>query len=140
MEPSFELPLDPEWGEKHNAVMDFLKYAKRAPIGLPHDGETFSDPDLPSFLARLEYLRSVGYSFPDYVLDDVRAEDTMNLLGYCPGCQRRLDNVDAIEAHNLLCSKEGERCYTRIEGIAARTVVTTRTPQGSGTHGREGLS
>lgn len=60
-EPSLESPLDPGWAE-------------RAPIGLAHDGETFNDPDLRSFLARLVMLREAGYSFPDYVLDDVRSE------------------------------------------------------------------
>jgi hypothetical protein len=54
--------------------MDFLKTATRASIGLAHDGETFSDPDPRSFLARLVMLREAGYSFPNYVLDDVREE------------------------------------------------------------------
>lgn len=73
-EPELRSPLPDDFMQKHNAVMDFLKDAERAPIGLPHDGETFSDPDLRSFLERLVTLRAAGYNFPDYVLDDVREE------------------------------------------------------------------
>jgi len=84
-----EMPKEPEWppatesppsdfwadfAKRHNAVLDFLRTAERQHIGLPYDGETFNDPDLPSFLERLESLRAMGYHFPDYVLDDVRAE------------------------------------------------------------------
>jgi len=57
-----------------NAQSAWLKAAERRPIGLPHDGESSSDPDLPSFLARLEALRAIGYRFPDNVLDAVREE------------------------------------------------------------------
>lgn len=73
-EPSMTLPLSPTFMAEHRAVMDFLDTAERAPIGLPYDGETFRDPDLSSFLDRLLELRAAGYHFPDYVLDDVRAE------------------------------------------------------------------
>lgn len=48
---------------------DFLKAAQRLPIGLPHDGETFNDPDLESFNGRLTYLRDLGYVFPDELFD-----------------------------------------------------------------------
>lgn len=44
------------------------------PIGLPHDGETFHDPDLETFLARLLGLASLGYRFPDHVVQTVRQE------------------------------------------------------------------
>jgi hypothetical protein len=52
----------------------FLETAERRPIGLPCDGQRFNDPDLDSFLARLEALRAMGYHLPDYVLEDVRDE------------------------------------------------------------------
>ena len=73
-EPSFGLPLDPEWGIKHRAVMDFIKAAERREIGGAYDGETFSDPDPTSFLDRLLLLRDAGYRFPDYVLAEIRDE------------------------------------------------------------------
>lgn len=63
-----------EWLVFHRAQMDYLETAKRAPIGLEHDGEDFNDPDLQSFLERLKYLRGVGYNFPDYVLANVEQE------------------------------------------------------------------
>lgn len=67
--------VTPEQFAKQNEVqMAFLDTAMREPIGLSHDGASFNDPDLESFLARLLKLREIGYQFPDYVLDEVRAE------------------------------------------------------------------
>lgn len=44
------------------------------PIGLPHDGESFTDGDLESFLERLKYLKKVGYLFSDRVIECVEEE------------------------------------------------------------------
>lgn len=63
-----------EFAKQHDAQMKWLEKCERKPIGLPHDGESFNDPDLRSFLARLLHLREVGYVFPDYVLNEVREE------------------------------------------------------------------
>lgn len=63
-----------EFVAQNKAQMDWLGTAERTPIGLPHDGASFNDPDLESFLLRLLSLREVGYKFPDYVIEDVRAE------------------------------------------------------------------
>lgn len=74
------LPLFPqvadasEWIAAKKAQTSWLSKAETAPIGLPHDGETFKDPTLEAFLSRLLALRSVGYSFPDGVLYTVRQE------------------------------------------------------------------
>ena len=54
--------------------MDFLTNCERKPIGLAYDGETFNDPDLKSFHARLVMLRDAGYEFPDYVIQNVVEE------------------------------------------------------------------
>lgn len=43
-------------------------------IGLPCDGQTFNDPTLADFRARLMALREAGYRFPDHVLADVDEE------------------------------------------------------------------
>jgi hypothetical protein len=56
---------------KHESMVDAKKFF---PIGLPHDGETFHDPDLEAFLARLLGLARLGYRFPDYVVEAVREE------------------------------------------------------------------
>lgn len=80
-EPSWDL-LDPaspdfdlaKWIEQHNAIMEFLDKAERVDIDLPYAGEHFIDDDLPSFKSRLMMLRSVGYRFPDYVLEQVDEE------------------------------------------------------------------
>lgn len=67
----------------HRAQMDFLQSAERAPIGLPHDGAGFNDPDLESFLARVTSLRAMGYRVPDYVLDTIREEIADELNSNC---------------------------------------------------------
>lgn len=63
-----------EFAAQHSAQMKWMETAERKPIGLPHDGESFNDPDLESFLARLLHLRELGYKFPDYVIESVREE------------------------------------------------------------------
>ena len=65
-----------EFGVKHQAAMDFLETAERKPIGLPYDGQSFSDPDLESFLARLLHLKETGYNVPEFVINNVREEIT----------------------------------------------------------------
>lgn len=61
-----------EFIEQHNVQMEWLETAEREPIGLPHDGEDFHDPNLIAFLDRLLYLHSLGYRFPDYVIENVK--------------------------------------------------------------------
>jgi hypothetical protein len=76
-EPSIALLRDgafAEYAAKHKVVMDFLSTAKRAPLCLPHDGVTFTDPDLPSFLATVIMLRDAGYAVPEWLISDIRDE------------------------------------------------------------------
>lgn len=63
-----------EWFERHQTVMKMLDNFPLEPIGLPYDGETYNDPNLELFLARLLMLREAGYRFPDHVLEDVKKE------------------------------------------------------------------
>ena len=63
-----------EWLKAYRKQLAFLKNAERVDIGLPHDRETFVDPDLERFLERLMYLREVGYIFPDYVIESIKEE------------------------------------------------------------------
>lgn len=63
-----------EFNKAHDAQMKWLETAKREDIGLPHDGESFNDPTLAEFKQRLLALRSIGYRFPDYVLEEVDQE------------------------------------------------------------------
>ena len=73
-----DVPFDTEhteqWLERHNKVMDIISRSPREPIGLPHDGDTFSDETLQELLARLVMLRGMGYRLPEYVIDNVREE------------------------------------------------------------------
>ncbi len=43
-------------------------------IGLPHDGETFNDPDPASLLERVLMLRGLGYKVPEDAVDAIKAE------------------------------------------------------------------
>ncbi len=63
-----------EWLEAHAAQMAFLADCKRENIGLPHDGESFDDPDAGSCADRLEELRAIGYNVPQYAIDTLRDE------------------------------------------------------------------
>lgn len=63
-----------EYAEASRIQMAFLESCERRPIGLPHDGKTFSDGDLDDFLARLEYLKKLGYNVPDWAIASVREE------------------------------------------------------------------
>lgn len=63
-----------EFVAAHRRQMDFVRSAKHAPIGLPHDGETFNEPDIPATIARLLELRAAGYIVPEYALEALREE------------------------------------------------------------------
>lgn len=69
---------DPAWAEEfiqaHQAQHEFLKTAPRAPLGLPHDGDSFSDATPGACAERLELLRAVGYRVPQYAIDELRQE------------------------------------------------------------------
>lgn len=60
--------------ESSKAQYDFLDGCKSEVIGLPCDGESYSDDTLEEFKARLLELRRVGYIFPDGVLEDIDNE------------------------------------------------------------------
>lgn len=62
------------WLAAHRAQMAFLETAERKTIGLPHDGQTFEEPDLESFRACIVNLRAMGYHCPDGVLDSIDEE------------------------------------------------------------------
>lgn len=53
---------------------DFLENCERRPIGLAHDGETFTDPDLEAFRERIVGLSAMGYHVPSYVLPKIDEE------------------------------------------------------------------
>jgi len=63
-----------KWMVYRQAVSAFIVSAERAPLGLPHDGKTFNDPDLHSFKERLLGLRAVGYHVPDSALQRIQEE------------------------------------------------------------------
>lgn len=63
-----------EWLERHHKVNDMLDRSELVAIGLPHDGESFNDPDAASAADRLESLRTIGYSVPQYAIDALRED------------------------------------------------------------------
>lgn len=80
--PIGDIPVEPDlmtvepavWFEGHQKLMKWLETAEYANLELAHAGETFNDPTLEEFRDRLLYLRSLGYRFPDYVLEAVNQE------------------------------------------------------------------
>jgi hypothetical protein len=52
----------------------FMQSVTRKPIGLPFDGESYDCETLQEFYYKMIELRNVGYSFPDYVLDEIKEE------------------------------------------------------------------
>lgn len=56
------------WFERHETVGKMVDGAKRVPIGLPHDGETFTDPTEEAMFDRLRELAAMGYRVSPNVL------------------------------------------------------------------------
>lgn len=53
---------------------DYLGTCERVPIGLDHDGKTFTNDNLRDFLDTLKMLRRTGYNLPDRVIEEVTEE------------------------------------------------------------------
>ena len=68
------VPFDPVegWLARHRKVSDMLAKAKRSPIGLPHDGETFNDNTAEDAADRLEALQAMGYRVPQHAIEALR--------------------------------------------------------------------
>ena len=63
-----------EYSALHVAQLEAVGKCELVDIGLPHDGETFNDPTLEDFRERVIYLRGLGYSCPDYVIEAIDQE------------------------------------------------------------------
>lgn len=72
------VPFDPirveDWLARHEKVLAWARDAQSVKIGLPHDGETFNDPDAASTADRLQMLKEAGYNVPQYAIDSLRLE------------------------------------------------------------------
>ena len=62
------------FGRQLAEQIDDLRERARVPIGGPADGETYREPDLAAFEARLLALRSAGYRVPNDVFTEIEAE------------------------------------------------------------------
>lgn len=58
----------------HRAQMEYLETAEREPIGLPHDGESFSYATPGEAADKLEELMCMGYHVPEYAIEELREE------------------------------------------------------------------
>lgn len=58
----------------HRLTMLSLKVIPLKVIGLPHDGEAFSDDTASECADRLGSLRALGYHVPQYAIDALREE------------------------------------------------------------------
>jgi hypothetical protein len=67
-----------EFVAAHRAQLEFLATCARAFITLPHAGESFLD-DTPGACAdRLLMLRALGYTVPQYAIDELRMEAALD--------------------------------------------------------------
>ncbi len=57
---------------RDKAVQAWLATAERKPIGLPHDGQSFQEPDEAAAADRMEALRAAGYNVPQAAIDALR--------------------------------------------------------------------
>jgi hypothetical protein len=60
-------------GDSYTTGNTYITHIRHS-IDLPHAGGSFEDSSLEAFKARLLYLRSIGYHFPDCVLDEIGDE------------------------------------------------------------------
>ena len=66
---------------RHLVVSEMLDDATRKPIGLPHDGESFTDMTAGECADRLESLRELGYVVPQYAIDELREDAAVAQIG-----------------------------------------------------------
>ena len=62
------------WTVARRAMFAELEEIDSEPIGLPHDGARFNDPNLVAFLERIRYLREAGYNIPEDLESDILEE------------------------------------------------------------------
>ena len=62
------------WVAWHRLSMWSLDLIPLRDIGLPHDGEAFSDDTATECADRLESLKAMGYNVPQYAIDALREE------------------------------------------------------------------
>lgn len=63
-----------EYAEKRREFDIAFDKSTLVPITLPFAGETFEEPTLQTFRARLLELRALGYRFPDHMLTTIEEE------------------------------------------------------------------
>jgi hypothetical protein len=78
------IPRLPEWSEEPAEIMrlihalqhqgEAVASARKEPIGLDYDGETFIQPTLDDFEAQLRELAEIGYHVPTYVFEIIESE------------------------------------------------------------------
>lgn len=62
------------WARWHQLHMWSVNLIPLVPIGLPHDGEAYSDDTATECADRLESLRALGYHVPQSAINALRAE------------------------------------------------------------------
>ena len=82
--PVYDEPLPPPapapnvdfdaWYARQQKVSEMVERARREPIGLPHDGETFVLDEPGEAADKLVEIKTAGYRFPDRVIDYLRED------------------------------------------------------------------
>lgn len=63
-----------KWLDRHQKVSEMLKEAELVDIGLPNDGESYTNETAGECADKLLELREVGYIVPQYAIDGLREE------------------------------------------------------------------
>ena len=63
-----------DWTRRYHAYWQAANELPMVKIGLPHDGQSFNDPDLDSFRQRVVDLMALGYRAPGYLLEEIDEE------------------------------------------------------------------
>jgi hypothetical protein len=74
----FDLANLDAWFERHKKVMKMVRRAKRYPIGLPCDGQSYNEPTAATAGRRLIELKCIGYNVPQEAIDALIEESLGN--------------------------------------------------------------
>lgn len=72
--PGFSKAQFKRWAKRNRVVNDMVSKAELIAIGLTEDGKDFNHGTPGECAHHLEYLRSLGYRVPQYVIDELRNE------------------------------------------------------------------
>ena len=75
MPPPIDYESDKKgWIERQLKISDSLDSSKMEPIGLPHDGESYSLKTHQEAADKLKELKKIGYNVPEYAIEALETD------------------------------------------------------------------